>query len=466
MSWLHQIISTLDAQELSRVRLMKVRGKEKSMLDLMLRYRELMPPDVDHVCAKIEVTQSHFYKINSILIDKVAEVLEGKSLLNRIRLFNRKFLFNLLKSEILQALKRQDTLDYSDKGKADFWLECFRMLIDLPYKFYDDNLVNQVVQHYLDAEKENTEESRIYITMHRLFCDCNRYAASRNPEKLFRYNLSDLLRMEEDLLPKNLKLPIYYLYRTFVSYFTYYKKDVKMQLVYVQKAIAIKDNIKAFFPIDLDMFLSLLLADILFSNRRISEAFEQYRVQFNLGVPKEMYGYFYHCEQYALICMLEQKLDMAQMVLDRNFAAVLQRKEDVYATRGALSYAKLSLCMGDFKGALQHLTLAREINEKAYYLPFELQIRLLECSAFFLKEDFEFARQLIYRNQKFLLSLAKRTSYSEYVYFFKFMNQLVAIAESKSRLPSAFEKDFIELHEAFVDVFGPVIGLLRKSVRS
>lgn len=465
MSWLHQILSTLDAQELNRVREMKLRGREKSMLDLMLRYRELMPPDVDQVCIKIQITKSHFYKINSVLIDKVANALEGNTPLNRIRLFNRKFLYNLLKSEILQVVKRKDLHQGTDKEQAEFWLECFRLLIDLPYKFYEDELVNHVVQRYLQAEKDKPEESRIYVAMHRLFCDCNRYAASRNPEKLFAYNKTDLLRMEEDLAPKNLHLPLYYLYRTFVSYHTYYSKDVKMQLVYLQKAIALKEEIRSFFPIDLDMFLSLLLADILFSNRHISEAFEQYRIQFSMGIPKDMYGYFYHCEQYAILCMLEQKLDMAQLVLDRNFASLVQRKEDVYATRGALSYAKLALCTGDYKGCLQYLSIARDINDKAYYLPFELQIRLLECSAFFLKQEFDFTRQLIYRNQKFLLSLAKRFQYADYAHFFKFINQLVAIAESGSRLPSAFEKNFMELHDAFVDVFGPVIGILRKSLR-
>jgi hypothetical protein len=465
MSWLHQIISTLDTVELNRVRQMKLRGKEKAMLDLMLRYRELMPPDVDHVCGKILVAKSHFYKINSVLIDKVVDAIEGVSPLSRIRLFNRKFLFNLLKSEILQVVKRKDLFDFSEKEQAEFWLECFRILIDLPYKYYDDGLVNQVVKCYLGVEKEKPEESQNYIAMHRLFCDCNRYAASRNPEKLFQYNKAELLSMEEDLLPKNHPLSLYYLYRTFVSYFTYYKKDVRMQLVYIQKAIALKDKIKASFFIDLDMFLSLLLADILFSNRRISEAFEQYRVQFNTGIPKEMYGYFYHCEQYALICMLEQKLDMAELVLDRNFTLALQRKDDEYATKRSLSYAKLAICTGDYKECLHQLAMAREINEKAYYLPFELQIRFLECVAFFLKQDFEHTRQLIYRNQKFLLTLAKRTPYADYVYFFKFMNQLVAMAESKSHLPPSFEKDFIELHDVFVDVFGPVVRLLRKSVR-
>jgi hypothetical protein len=465
MSWLHQIISTLDTVELNRVRQMKLRGKEKAMLDLMLRYRELMPPDVDQVCGKILVAKSHFYKINSVLIDKVVDAIEGVSPLSRIRLFNRKFLFNLLKSEILQVVKRKDLFDFSEKEQAEFWLECFRILIDLPYKYYDDGLVNQVVKCYLGVEKEKPEESQNYIAMHRLFCDCNRYAASRNPEKLFQYNKTDLLSMEEDLLPKNHPLSLYYLYRTFVSYFTYYKKDVRMQLVYIQKAIALKDKIKASFFIDLDMFLSLLLADILFSNRRISEAFEQYRVQFNTGIPKEMYGYFYHCEQYALICMLEQKLDMAQLVLDRNFTLALHRKDDEYATKRSLSYAKLAICTGDYKECLHQLALAREINEKACYLPFELQIRFLECVAFFLKQDFEHTRQLIYRNQKFLLTLAKRTPYADYVYFFKFMNQLVAMVESKSHLPPSFEKDFIELHDVFVDVFGPVVRLLRKSVR-
>src|SRR6185369_92712 len=108
------------------------------------------------------------------------------------------------------------------------------------------------------------------------------------------------------------------------------------------------------------------------------------------------------------LALVNGEYEKAQHILDDNFANIIEYDKDIYATRGALAFAKLYLSTGDYKQALKYINTAKQINEKAFYVPFDMQIRMLENIYFFLKGDHDFALQLANRNLKFLSAQVRK----------------------------------------------------------
>jgi hypothetical protein len=460
MSWLHQLLNSLNTDEINSLKYIRFRGKEKEVFKIYLAHLNLETPEKEEICSRLEITKSHFYKINSVLINRVYKHLFKDDTLVLVEFLSSRHLYSLLKTEIQQQVREIENSKLENKEKI--LLELFRKAIDLPYHCYEDKLVQTVSGKYLELKKTVNDADKDYIFFHKLFADCNRFAAARKSEKFFVLNENDLFEFEKNLIQKKNHLALYYLYRTFISFYTYYDPNPELQLVYLEKAFGLKGEIKKYFYIDIGVFLELLKADVFFSNKRFDEAFKMYETLFSNGVEKDMYGYFYHCEQFALVTIILKQYAKAETFLNKTFHQLITTREGVFATRGLLSFTKLYLSLGDHKKAIQKINLANEINKKSFYLPFDLQLRVLECFAFYFKRDFEFTKQLIQRNIKFLSSLGSKKSYELY---FKFCTVLGSLMSSKERsLPVSLanRNEIDKLHSNLVDIYGNLFLKLKE----
>jgi len=460
MSWLHQLLNSLNTDEINSLQSITLRGKEKEVYKIYLAHLNLNTPEKEEICTRLEITNTHFYKINSILINKVYRHFFKDDALILIEFLSSRHLYNLLKTEILQQVKDIENSKFENKEKI--LLELFRKAIDLPYNCYHEKLVNIVSNKYLKLKKNSSEADKNYIFFHKLFADCNRFAAARKPEKYFTLNENNLFEYEKNLIHLKHHLALYYLYRTFISFYTYYDPNPELQLVYLEKAISLKGEIKKFFSIDIGVFLELLKADAFFSNKRFEEAFEIYDTIFYKGVEKEMYGYFYHCEQFALVTIILKNYGKAETFLNKTFNQLITSRDGVFATRGLLSYSKLFLSLGDNKKAVQKINLANEINQKSFYLPFDLQLRVLECFAFYFKRDFDFTKQLIQRNVKFLSSLGSKKSYEIYFKFCSVLSSLISSKEKSVPVSLSNRNEIDRLHSNLVDIYGNLFLKLKE----
>ena len=252
-----------------------------------------------------------------------------------------------------------------------------------------------------------------------MFADCNRCAALKNPAKAFGFSENDLLEKEKKLEGTKHYLAQYYLFRTFISYYSFYHKDPKKIKRYLKKCVALKDHIQYFFPIDIGQFLNMMYADRLFAEQEIDEAYNLFQKEFNRGVSEKMYGYHYHCEQYILLCMIKKDWVTAEDLLKKVFTPLIELKADIMATRGCLAYIKLFLLKNDFKQAMYYIQVGSDINEKTTYHPFEIQLRLLETLCFYKKGDFVFCGKLAARNLKFVTAQNDKALLEDYLHLFK-----------------------------------------------
>ena len=249
------------------------------------------------------------------MVNKIYRHFFKEDVLMLVEFLSSRQLYNLLKTEILQIIKEIENSKFLNKEKI--LLELYKKAIDLPYSCYDEKLVKIVSEKYLNFKKDSNEADKNYIIFHKLFADCNRFAAAKKPEKHFSLNENNLFEFEKELIQQKHQLALYYLYRTFISFYTYYDPNPELQLVYLEKAISLKGEIKKFFSIDIGVFLELLKADTLFSNKRFAEAYKIYDSIFSKGVEKEMYGYFYHCEQFAMLAIILKYYSKAETFLNK-----------------------------------------------------------------------------------------------------------------------------------------------------
>jgi ABC-type molybdate transport system substrate-binding protein len=439
---------TLDESELNLIQSKRLIGKEKEVFDYILHYSKTELPPTEQLLKELSITDSHFYKIHSVLIRKCYEWLVPSQGLELLLYLKRKNLFNLLRHEILTQEKK-----LGNTATESFYLKCFHFFIDFPYKYYDKKLTDSFGEKYLKAKNNSDESDKLYVRFHKLFSDVNRNAARKNPLKALGLSISDLLKEENNIQNTQHHLAKYYLYRSICSYYTYYEKNNNKVIEYLEKAITLKKHIAYFFSIDIGQFLDLLYADALFTNNQVTEASAIYSKVFEKGISEDMYGYHFHYEQYCLILTTEKKYEQALHTLDRVFKSCIKNKLDIYATRGAMAYVKLYLSNMDLKKALHYLNIAKAINEKTFYLPFDIQLRVLENIYFFLKKDYEFALQLANRNIKFLKSQEQGKIFEDYLLFWKLLQTFINAIYRGAKLSTSCIKDYEYLNAQYINLY-------------
>jgi hypothetical protein len=462
LSQLHALVQTLSDAELSALHSYRLIGKEKSVFDFVLKHKDIEMPSSDDVLSALKISDSHYYKINSVLLRKSYQLLVPTEGLDLLIFLRQKNLFTLLRHEILTQEKKLD----KTSNKEAFYLKCFHFFIDFPYKFYDKKLTNSFGEKYLKSKKNSTESDKLYVKFHILFSEINRTAARKNPIKALGFGVNDLLKQEAKLAASKHYLATYYLYRCICSYYTYYEKDTKKIIEYLKKAISLKEKIAFFFPINIGLFLELLYADALLSDNQVEQACSIYSSVFEKGIDSSMYGYYFHCEQYILVLVIQKQFEKAQQLLDDVFEPCIKNKIDIYATRGSMAYVKLYLSNGDLKSAQKYLNIAKVINEKTFYLPFDVQLRVLENIYFFLKKDYDFAHQLATRNIKFVRSQEQNPVLQEYVLIWRMITTLINTVLKEEKISEAIITENTKLNQQYSNLYCNLIQILLERAKA
>lgn len=452
MSWLRKLIDVLDTEEKNTVLKISLRGKEKQMMHLYLNYSS-SENYKEEILDKMGITETHFYKINSVLIEKILSEFDQKNILKRVHFLNQKEFYSLLKTEVLLFIKKNNKR-FNDPQLA---LELFRKCIDLPFNEYDEKLVDKAGVFYLESLGKTLPEHREYIFYHTMLADCNRFASKKNSTKYFRYTEAELLEFEKKI-NKKYHLAHYYLLRTILSYYTYYFYKPELQIKYIDKAIQLKPYIKHHFPIDLDVFFSLLKADVYYSNYKFSQSLKIYNEAFRKKISKETYGYFYHCEQYILNHLIAGNNARAAKLIVDLFEN--DNTGGINHLRYLLTKSKFYLNCKDFKEANSLILKAYELNQKSVFLPFEIQIKVLENMLFYLKKDFEFCKFLAIKNLNYFKT--NKGFPENYLLLFKTI-KLCCIQKIKKATISKNTMEIIEqLNEKLSGIFPHIIINLNK----
>lgn len=452
MNWIHAFINSLNNAELKKLSELKLIGKEKELADFFISCQNRELPDAEEICKKFEISATHYYKICSVLLNKFYNALtDAENPFNLFYFLISKGLYAHFKGAVLLAEKR--VLKEKKIDIASFYLKTFHLLLDIPYRFFDEKLRNRFAENYLKHKQNVSIADKEYIKYHCIYNDINIAAARKNPTRHLKTDVKKLLSNEKKLKENNCYLALYYLYRTICSYYSYFEKNPQQVIVYLQKAIGLKDYIKDFFPVNINHFLNLLYADALFVNNQTEEALSIYRKILESGVEKNMYGYYYHYEQYVLLNIIHENFSETERILEEQFQPCIKNKMDIYATRGAMSYAKLFLSKGDYKKAMEYIRIGNNINEKSFYLPFDIQLRVLENMALLIKGDYSFAKKQAQKNSKFIASQKEQQLLKDYIDLWSLIIRLCNVALKKEQVSKDIFQEAERLNQIFISLY-------------
>lgn len=463
MNWLHAFINSLNDSEIKKISEQNLIGKEKELAQYFISHKNREILKADEICEKFQISATHYYKICSVLLYKFYRTLtDTENPFNLFQFLIGKGLFAHFKSAVLQAEKK--ALKNPKADLANFYLKTFHLLLDVPFRFFDEKLRNRFAQNYLKYKPDVSINDKDYIEYHCIYNDINIAAARKNPSKHLKINIQQFLKNEDKLKSNNSYLALYYMYRTVCSYYSYFDKKPHEVIKYLQKAIELKDQIKYFFPINIDHFLNLLYADALFVNNQPDKALNIYAKILEKGIEKTMYGYYYHYEQYILLNIIHENYHDAERILEEQFQSCIKNKMDIYATRGAMSYAKLYLSKGEVKKATEYIRIGNAINEKTFYLPFDIQLRVLENMAVLLKGDYVFAKKLAQKNSKFITSQKEIQLMKDYLDLWKHIIKLCNVAMHYESKSETLNNSAEELNKVFISLYANLPKIITKKV--
>lgn len=396
----------------------------------------------------LKLSAAHRHKLNTVV---VRELLDGlfDDPLDSIRWLHSKSLFKHMGHRMLQAGKAIG----KDK-RCSFYMTCFRLSLDVPFRFFNHKLALSMGKMLIMYQEEDKEATRDYVRYHLLFAECNRAAAGKDPVAAFTYSVNSLENALEKMKTRGHHLARFYILRTLCSYYTYIKKDASRMFRYLEDCLAIEPLIRKEFQENMRVFLQLQKADAFFQSGDPASAAAIYETMFRKGLSSGMYGLHYHVEQYAMICMCLGKFSKAEQLIRKYFSSAMEEKLDIFATRGALTACKLALYRQDLRAASQHLHLANEVNEKVYYLPFNVQCRTLECFLFLLKKDADFAFSLCTKNLKFLQSQKDKKPFHDYKILWTSVIHLIQ-ASFRHKNPDIKDKEAIKnFQKQYMNLYG------------
>ncbi len=128
----------------------------------------------------------------------------------------------------------------------------------------------------------------------------------------------------------------------------------------------------------------------------------------------------------------------------------------------ALLWTKLRLLTGDHDDARSHLEDAILLNQKGFYLQFEIECRLLHTALAFLQGDYDLLERRLPAHLKFLRSKGiTLTSARYYHWFFKLVGAFIDERTTGKRLTPQLEHKLEEFMEGAAAQYGVMLRMMR-----
>src|SRR5438105_4722028 len=166
MRLLLNLIGSLTDEETARLARLKLRGKQKAMMDLVLKTRTTGSDPTPEDITTLDVSDSHLYEMTSVLLDKCEDVLAPEGGLSLLEFFAYKNLVLCFKQELKRQQKK---IVPKTKEAEEFYLTGFELLLRFSYNLTDLDLIKEYAQFYISSKRKATPEDILAIDARLLF---------------------------------------------------------------------------------------------------------------------------------------------------------------------------------------------------------------------------------------------------------------------------------------------------------
>jgi hypothetical protein len=459
MSLLPKFIIHLTAEERGFFMRIPLRGKPKELLDLLLRHPTDSVPDTEDLRQQLKISNSFFDKISSELLAKSYEKIAPNGGTELLGVLSIRSGLNIHFYKELQKQTKAIKLEPVVK-QAAFYKEVIRLILtNLSIVAIDAKVLEELGVSYVKCFKgEDKKKAECYINCKLIFNKTNFYFAK-----------GEVIEHEEELekeiakkvvLPKNYDAELLYEYYWLRLYLKFavekydYSMDLAKQTIQLLGKYTDEDTARNLLRI------KLKIGELHYFKSEFNEAFHAFEEIFSTHPISKIPENGYYRTKFFQVALITNQLSIAEDLMKYDLKKPGYNLQENYAMRDVITFIKFHLFKGNFDTAHELILLGYEKNPKAKLMQYEIELRNLEVSYFFLTGEPALAVNLCNRNVKFLRSRGIHIKNSDYPFFYLLVKAIFDNKSSGKPLTSKLKTAFERYNRGSFGVYGKLLHLM------
>lgn len=463
MSQLQSFLNVLQPVEISKIKKIRLIGKEKRVFDFIYSFRYKVLPEVEFICNEMGITSTHFYKICSVLMDKFYDELIPERGYSLLFYLNRKDLYNHFTHEMLMQEKYLIKGEESKAVLESFYLRCFELLQRVSAKNLDEELIISYGEKYLANKVKKNEHDEYFVRNSYLATKLYLLKATRKDIETSKEIFEELKVTEKKLEKSSNVQAVFQLNKALSVYYNHSAGEPQKVIEYLEKNLSIIEaNVERFSKEEL-VLTKCKIAEMLYMDSQFAKSFEAYSINFTTYADV-LVNDFYHHAKFAQVALVIGQFDFAKSLIESKFNIYIESKQAGSGTMGCLLFAKYYLLTKNYDEAYKYILIAKKLVSKNFYIQYDFETRILENCYFILINDIKQSKSLLKKNIKFMNSKGFNLKNSEMIYVFILLQEILKPEFRDRNLSNRLLTKYDLLQNSYAAVYGKLLELVMKVV--
>jgi hypothetical protein len=459
MNYLFRYLTTLKPDELARLRELELSPRERETFELLVSLRGRSEPTKHDATERLAMSGSMFDKACSTLLRRFLEEMVPGGGIALLEHLVEQTIYDLF----LHELRRQEKEHLAHDNKKQltaFYADAFTMLHLRFSSDYNERIARSFAAKY--RRLDPSPDTAIYIEASLLNTAIWTEASRRtgDPKRLEQRLLRNDARITSRTAPRVRHRQL----KAWINYYGQLKRNPEERMRSLREAVDLcEKHPEIFSQTEKVMTLCQIAEEHYFYHTDLLTPLRMYRELYK-RYPDILRNEKYHTNKYIQLCLSNGEYHEAEELLVSYFGteANLEVHGGGSAKSIALLWAKLSLLTDRLDDARRHIDDAILLNQKQFYVQFEVECRMLHTALSFLAGDFDLVERRLSAHIKYLRS--KEITYTTsrfYPWFFKLVGAFVEEQTTGKPLSQKLEAKMEEFMEGAAAQYGVLLRKLR-----
>ncbi len=458
MSYLLDFVKSFDESELKQFRQLDLVGKEELLRDEYANHAQTKDFTEENLILKYQLTQSHFDKINSVLLDKTITKFYGDDFNLVLSKLLAKGLSQLMWHE-LKILER-GTLKQGNKTlHTKFYQAAFENLSRMYHPHYNSKLTHGYGKKFLQALGEKaTIADKTFVALYIHLADMLEQSVAGNEEKYRATAFAVLEKWRKKLEKTKSSVAHFYYHYAFATYIKYYGSEIEAFILAHEKGLELLNICEKKLN---ERFRLRVLCELGFGYME-GNNFEraEYYYKQALELPSNYAGgSSYHTTSYLYACLLNKNVKQAEMVFEKHLSPFLKQGLNRSMQFDVLVAAYVvHLHAQKLEKAFSYLETIRAYGRNELTRQGHIMIRVCETLYFYCLADYQLSETIASKNLRFLNRTENKTE--QFDYHRKLFDCILKLSRQKQKgnsIPLELQQQIKSLKGGLYGIFNQLL---------
>lgn len=455
---LSEFLRTLKPDEIAVVKQMHTSKREKEVLQQTIAHLPDKTFDDELVQNELQLTKSHFDKINSVLLDKCYNALTNGTNQAVLYLLWEKGQKTLLLHEA--KVRERKLLKGNAKKLAEFYKLMFDICVRLPVLNGKIVMAEQYGNKHLRALGKPTTEKRSEIWLQYLFATIFYYSANGKMNEYGPWTLAELEKWKKKLAGKEYPVCQFFYHLSWASYYEFYTSNFENLMQSLQASLTALQHCEERVGENYRIYVETKMANAYCHGSMYGLAMQTYSACFK-KYEKALLRNRYHPLMYSVVAILNNQLDEAEQMMNNHLKFYLENTpNDTFNFDIERIYAVLYMYKKEYEKAAHYLQRGQQWDKTKFTFLGDVLQRIVQNIYFILIKDYEMAHTLLRTNKRFLQSKPEDEMTREYGQMFDVIADVLRLKTGKA-MSKAFADNYTAAQKGIMKLYS---GLLANEV--